>query len=45
MEKVFNLVNSEDRTVVIFDKDFGELIVSRRARVKKIKLTKIYSGK
>ena len=45
MEEALNLVNSEDKTIVIFDEDFGELTVRRWARVKKIKPTKIYSGK
>jgi predicted nuclease of predicted toxin-antitoxin system len=32
--EVLDLANREDRVIVTFDKDFGELVVKRQARIK-----------
>jgi len=33
-KEVLNLANKEERIIVTFDKDFGELVVRRRVKVK-----------
>jgi len=33
-KEVLNLANKEERIIVTFDKDFGELVVRQRAKVK-----------